>query len=94
MTIDVLIDEFISGKTEGSNVSGKLKISGDKLIHYETVILERYNDSFILNYSRYSMTTGVLQNKIRDKIKDYNYFTLTKVPRGFLGSLVEELERK
>lgn len=92
MTIDVLIDEFLKGATEGVNGTGKLKIEGNKLIHYETVLLEKFDETYILNYSRYSRTTGVLQNKLKDKIKNYEYKLVTKIPRGYSGSLSDKLE--
>lgn len=93
MTIDVLIDEFLKGAKEGTNVSGNLKIEGNKLIHYETVLLERCEGYYILNYSRYSMTTGVLQNKLRERLKSLTYKTVTKIPRGYSGSLIENIEK-
>ena len=45
MTIMNLIDLFLSGSKEGStgtkSMPGNLKIRGDKLFHYDTVIAER-----------------------------------------------------
>lgn len=45
MTQEQLIDEFLNGATEGvCGGSGNLKIKGDKLVHYQTAIAERYDE--------------------------------------------------
>lgn len=91
MTIDELINDFLQGKTSGTNGSekkpGNIKIVDDKLLHYETALLQRKSDYYVLNYSRYSRTTGVLQNKLKEKIKNYEYKVVTKIPRGYCDDL-------
>lgn len=91
MTIDELIDGFLHGMTDGINgknkYTGNVKIINDKLFHYETVLLQRKPNYYILNYSRYSRTTGVLQNKIKDKLVNFDYKIVTKIPRGYNGDL-------
>lgn len=64
-----LIELFRDGASIGvSTGGGNLKIYGDKLIHFDTVIAERYKGKFILNNSRYSLVTGTLQKKIKQII--------------------------
>ena len=85
MTIDLLLDEFIAGKTSGQNGNGSRKgnltIREKLLVHYETTMLERTDDGYILNASRYSRTSGVLQNKLREKFKEYGLGKVKKVDR-------------
>ena len=51
-----IITSFLKGAHEGtSSGQGNLRINGDVLIHYFTPILERYDDKYILNYTRYSI---------------------------------------
>lgn len=84
---DVILD-FVDGKTEGtSSGQGNLKIKGDVLIHYKTPILERCDDKYILNYSRYSIVTGRLQKQIKELISEDMLIQITKVPEGYKGSL-------
>lgn len=63
-----VVQDFLDGATEGrSGSGGNLIIEGDQLIHYQTVIAERYGDKIILNYSRYSIVTGRIQKAIKKK---------------------------
>lgn len=59
VTIQQLIDEFISGKDEGITGTktnpGNLKIVNGQLIHYQTPIAERVGDRFLINLTRYSI---------------------------------------
>ena len=49
MTQIMLIQEFLDGATEGVSDGGhNLKIKGDKLIHFSTVIAERHKNKIIL----------------------------------------------
>ena len=44
MTQEQIVKSFLDGAQEGaSSGAGNLKIQGDRLIHYKTVISERYN---------------------------------------------------
>ena len=61
-----LVKAFVDGATEGDALS--LHIRGDQLVHYNTAILERHEDNFILNYTRYSLATGKVQKMITDTI--------------------------
>lgn len=51
MTQIMLIQEFLDGATEGVSDGGhNLKIKGDKLIHFSTVIAERHKNK--INYTK------------------------------------------
>ena len=48
-----IVEDFLGGATEGrSGAGGNLVIKGDRLIHYQTTIAERYGERIILNYTR------------------------------------------
>ena len=51
-------------------------------------MLERTDDGYILNASRYSRTSGVLQNKLREKFKEYGLGKVKKVPRDYSGTSI------
>lgn len=72
-TQEQVIEDFLVGATEGvSGGSGNLKIKDNQLIHYQTVIAERYENKVILNHTRYSIVTGRIQRKSRKKfLKNY-----------------------
>jgi hypothetical protein len=54
-----LVGELLAGETEGiCGGNGNLKIVGNQLIHYQTVIAEKYTNGVILNHTRYSIVTG------------------------------------
>ena len=81
-------ESFLAGATEGiSSGQGNLKIKGDLLIHYYNPILERYNDKYILNMTRYSLVTGRLQKQLKELIADDQLLTVTHVPEGYKKSL-------
>lgn len=86
-----LIEKFINGEEEGYTGTdinpGTLKIMRNQLIHYDTVILERYNDIFILNTTRYSLQTGKVQKKIKERIDVFNRLHVEKVPINTTQSL-------
>ncbi len=83
-----IITSFLEGATEGtSGGQGNLRISGDILIHYFTPILERYDDKYILNFTRYSIVTGRVQKQIKELLGEERIIQITKVPEGYKGSL-------
>ena len=63
-TCEKVIMNFIDGLSEGEegavSSTKTVSIHGDQLFHYNTPIIERMNESFILNTSRYSLATGQL----------------------------------
>lgn len=93
-----LIEKFINGEEEGYTGTdlnpGTLKIIRDQLIHYDTVILERYNDVFILNTTRYSLQTGKIQKKIKERIDAFNRLHVEQVPINTTQSLQTFLKNK
>jgi len=93
MNFKQVIEAFISGIKEGkSSGQGNLIIRGDILVHYTTPILERYEDKYISNYTRYSIVTGRLQKQIIELIGDSSIKKVTKVPEGYKGSLKDFLK--
>lgn len=60
-----LIKRFRNGATSGR--CGNLEIDGDNLINYSTVIAKRVGDGIILNNRKYSRTTSVIQNTIKNE---------------------------
>ncbi|HEL1234560.1 TPA: hypothetical protein TVN79_002055 [Streptococcus equi subsp. zooepidemicus] len=90
MTQEQLIDEFLNGATEGiCGGSGNLKIKGDKLVHYQTAIAERYGEKIIINVTRYSLVTGRLQKMLNQKVAEEKQIIARRVKEGHNGSLVE-----
>lgn len=70
--IDELINDYLKGEDSGKASNGRLRIDGDKLYHYDTVIAYRrvfnlnfYYYELILNGEYYSATTAKVQNKLR-----------------------------
>ena len=59
-----LIRNFINGNTEG--YASNLKIEGDELINYYTTIAYRFKNYIVLNKDKYSKTTSINQNMIRE----------------------------
>ena len=90
-----VVQDFLDGATEGrSGSGGNLIIKGDQLIHYQTVIAERYGDKIILNYSRYSLVTGKIQKAIKEKVPEDNLIMIGKVPINYALSLKAKVEER
>ena len=93
LTFKELVGEFISGASSGmSGGQANLKISESKLIHYETIIAERYNDKFIVNVTYYSIETGRLQKIILDLIPGNLLVKVKGIPQGYMDSLIPKIE--
>lgn len=58
-----LLNSFVNGATKGSG--SNLTIAGNELINYSTVIARREGNKILLNSNKYSKTTTVNQNIIR-----------------------------
>lgn len=86
MNFQELINVFIEGAKEGvagtAKRPGNLKIEGNQLIHYNTPILERYGNKFILNITRYSLQTGQVQKKVKETIPEENLIYVKSVEKG------------
>lgn len=92
-TFKDLADEFISGATSGMSAGqANLKISGSKLIHYETIIAERYHEKIILNVTRYSLPTGRIQKVLKNSIPSDQLIEVKRIPKGYTDSLVQKIE--
>lgn len=95
ITQKMIVQDFIMGKTEGvCGGAGNLKIIGDKLIHYQTVIAERRPDVIILNITRYSLVTGRIQKDIGNYAIDKKIIYARGVPEGYRGELVDFVKSK
>lgn len=72
---DELINWYVRGANKGK--ASNLKIEGDKLINYETVIAYRMTpNNFMINGEHYSPTTSRIQNLLKKTLesvkKNYN----------------------
>lgn len=96
LTSKNVIELFKNGETNAVSGTksnpGNVKISGDKLIHYWTPILERYENGYLLNMTRYSVQTGRLQNYIRELIPVELLKVVSRVPSDYKGSLSDFLD--
>lgn len=88
MTQEQIVKEFINGATEGvSGGSGNLIIQGDKLIHYSTIIAERYGEKFIFNITRYSLVTGRIQKMLKEAVDDAFVIKVRGISEGTRDTL-------
>lgn len=96
ITCGNVIENFIAGIKEGESGSVSstktVRIKGEQLIHYSTPIIERDEDGFILNISRYSLATGQLQKRMKEMLPE-GYRTVKRVPQDYDGSLKDFLEQ-
>jgi len=66
MSISELVQNFGRGATRGTASNKRVRIDGNKLINYDTIIALRNNDGTIqLNIRKYSRTTSKLQGLIK-----------------------------
>ena len=71
MTVNEVIEAFASGmKTGGASKckaypQGRLRIEGNKLYNYGTVIAYWFNDIMLINGTKYSKTTSKHQNRLK-----------------------------
>ena len=91
-TFEELINDFMSGKTEGVSATGTLTIKGNALIHYKTTIAERNYGRYIINNSRYSLATGRLQKKLLEMIPEEKRDIVKSVKIDYSGSLISFLD--
>lgn len=61
-----LVAMFGNGATYGNASANRLRIEGDKLVNYNTIIALRFRGKYILNSDSYSQTTTKHQNRIRE----------------------------
>ena len=95
ITCTKVIENFISGVNEGEagsiSSTNTVRIKGNQLIHYSTPIMERDDNGFILNISRYSLATGQLQKQMREMLPE-GYRIVKRVRQDYEGSLKDFLE--
>ena len=92
-TQNQIVEDFLGGATEGrSGAGGNLIIKGDRLIHYQTTIAERYGEKVILNYTRYSLVTGKIQKTIKELVPEEKLITVGKITINYDKSLVDKVE--
>lgn len=71
MTVHEVIEAFAKGMKSGEASKckrypkGRLRIEGDKLYNYGTVIAYWFNGIMLINGTRYSKTTSVYQNRLK-----------------------------
>ena len=97
ITFKQLIQQFIDGAVDGvsgtASNKGNLRIDHNRLIHYNTPILERYGEKYILNITRYSIQTGQLQKKIKEMIPEAERVDVKRVPADTSESLSAFIEQ-
>lgn len=95
ITCGKVIENFIAGVKEGDagsvSSTNTVRIKGNQLIHYSTPIIERDEDGFILNISRYSLATGQLQKRMKEMLPE-GYRTVKRVPQDYENSLKDFLK--
>ena len=91
-TFKDLLLAFLDGASEGVSATGTLKIQGDQIIHFNTPIVERNCDRFLVNISRYSLVTGQFQKMVRNTIPAELQVVVKKVPLDYKGSLRDFLD--
>jgi len=71
MTVYEVVEAFARGKMAGGASKckdypqGRLRIVGDKLYNYDTVIAYWFNGIMLINGTKYSRTTSVHQNRLK-----------------------------
>ena len=81
--MQVILD-FMSGKTSRN---AHLRTDGFRLVNYSTCICEKTDDGYIMNETKYSVTTSKIQSWTRGAIKNKYIPTNRYVPMGttYLG---------
>lgn len=96
ITCGEVIKNFINGLKEGEygtvSSSNTVRIKGNQLFHYSTPIIERDEDGFVLNISRYSLATGQLQKRIKQMLPE-GFRTVIRVPKDYDNSLKDFLDK-
>lgn len=86
-----MIRLWLDGANNGEVAN--VKIRGDALVHYSTVIAQRYNDKIILNYTRYSIASGRVQKILTDSIPRDKIIFINGIKGGYMGSLTESISK-
>lgn len=90
-TMKDIISDYMNGAHDGVSGSksnpGNLKINDNQVVHFNTPILERKENGYILNMTRYSIQTGRLQKIIFETVDTELLSIALRVPRDYKGSL-------
>lgn len=86
-----LVEGFLGGAEEGFSGSSlalsNLRIKGSQIIHFSTPILERIEGRYILNMTKYSKQTDMLQKTIIGVLPQGSYDVVQGVEMDYRGSL-------
>lgn len=80
MTNQEVISKFVNFAE--SAATANVRSTGDKLFNYATCIAQRHEGKFIVNNTRYSVTTSKMQCYVRRELSGYDVIEVTGVPRG------------
>lgn len=86
-----LILAFLNGEDDAfsgtSSFLSNTKIKGDTLFHYSTPILQRADDKFIINTTKYSIQTDRLQKQILSIVPQEKQILISGVELDYKGKL-------
>ncbi|MBQ6451722.1 MAG: hypothetical protein IJJ29_07345 [Solobacterium sp.] len=91
MTHIELLRQFLQEDLQEGN-AGNGHVRNNQYIHYQTPILERYGEKYILNNSRYSLAFRRLQKRIKAAIPEDKLIIVNDVFKYYDGSLWDFLE--
>ena len=86
MSNQEVINKFMNGKSAKSS-NGNLWTSSDnnRLMNYATCIAQRLSDgTFIVNSTKYSVTTSQIQTKVRRTLRNYKEVTDIRIHTAYL----------
>ena len=86
-----LIKQYISIPTDDCQFNN-VKVEKGMFYHYWTPMIEKYNDKYIVNITKYSDVTRFLQKKIKAIIGDKNIIEVKGVPENYKGRLKDFLK--
>lgn len=84
---DQLLSAFVNSERQVS--VNNLEIIGNKLVNYSTILAEKHGNKFIVNRTKYSVTTRKIQNKLASLIPDNLMIEVTGIRQGYSGTLTE-----
>ena len=79
-----VVKAFFFGNKEAQSHNGNLYISwdGNRLMNYGTCIVQRTDDGYIYNATRYSNTTSHIQSYVRYEMHGLKYTEVKNVKIG------------
>ena len=88
-----LLRQFLEENLQNGE-AGNGHVRNNQYIHYRTPILERYDDKYILNQTRYSIVTGQIQKRMRNAIPEDKIIIVKGVSEGYKGSLKDFIKNR